>query len=292
MSGSNGDADDAAQEKSDPLRTDRRGFFRGSALAAAGVAAGAALGFGANATTSRTTDDRTAVPGERPEGTGFDHLVVLMFENRSFDNLLGYLYASPASSTTSEPVPTGQTFEGLNTGTYSNAAPDGTRVEAHPYEGPTDTVMMSPQPDPGEEYPFVNTQLFNTVDPSHNTYHELDRLRAPFNAPVAGTPPTMDGFLRDYVLKWMGEHGGTEPTPDEYRVIMGSFVPSKLQTHAKRQMSVHMRLRRCHREPVCSGTGTVSRIGTLRPDGFRLNPAEFNCSSPDLKSPKQMLEAD
>jgi phospholipase C len=228
MSGSNGDADDAAQEKSDPLRTDRRGFFRGSALAAVGVAAGAALGFGANAATSRTTDDRTAVPGERPEGTGFDHLVVLMFENRSFDNLLGYLYASPASSTTSEPVPTGQTFEGLNTGTYSNAAPDGERVEAHPYEGPTDSVMMSPQPDPGEEYPFVNTQLFNTVDPSHNTHHELDRLRAPFNAPAAGTPPTMDGFLRDYVLKWMGEHGGKEPTPDEYQVIMGSFVPEML----------------------------------------------------------------
>ncbi|WP_339915814.1 alkaline phosphatase family protein [Yeosuana marina] len=35
----------------------------------------------------------------------FDHVVVLMLENRSFDNLLGYLYE--------DHVPEGKTFEGL-----------------------------------------------------------------------------------------------------------------------------------------------------------------------------------
>ena len=42
----------------------------------------------------------------------FDHLVVLMFENRSFDNLLGYLY--PPGSVT---YPAGSTFSGLAGGT-------------------------------------------------------------------------------------------------------------------------------------------------------------------------------
>jgi phospholipase C len=216
------DAPQSDAPQSDVPLTDRRGFFRGSAVAAAGVAVGAGLGVGVSATTANK-DARAALPGERPEGTGFDHLVVLMFENRSFDNLLGYLYSPHAAS-----IPAGQDFEGLNTGSYSNLAPDGTRVAAHAYEGPTDTVMMSPQPDPGEEYPFVNTQLFGTVDPAHNADHDLDKLGAPFNAPAAGTTATMEGFLHDYVLKWKSEHGGKEPSPEEYRAIMGSFVPEMM----------------------------------------------------------------
>ncbi|MCU1406566.1 MAG: hypothetical protein JWQ43_2869, partial [Glaciihabitans sp.] len=158
----------------------------------------------------------------RPEGTGFDHLVVLMFENRSFDNLLGYLY-----SATTVPVPTGQHFEGLQE-QHENTAPDGSVVSTHPYDGPTDAVMMSPQPDPGEEYPYVNTQLFGVVDPVANADHDMDRLAKPFNAPTAGTVPTMEGFVRDYVDKWRGEHDGKEPTPEEYDVIMGSFLPEML----------------------------------------------------------------
>ena len=43
----------------------------------------------------------------------FDHLVVVMFENRSFDNLLGYLYEQGA-------VPQ---FDGLAGGSYSNPVP-------------------------------------------------------------------------------------------------------------------------------------------------------------------------
>lgn len=35
----------------------------------------------------------------------FDHVVVLMLENRSFDNILGYLYR--------DGVPAGKTFEGV-----------------------------------------------------------------------------------------------------------------------------------------------------------------------------------
>jgi phospholipase C len=46
-----------------------------------------------------------------------NHVVVLMLENRSFDHMLGYLYASQGNVS-----PSGQPFEGL-TGTES--CPDG-----------------------------------------------------------------------------------------------------------------------------------------------------------------------
>ena len=50
----------------------------------------------------------------------FDHVVVLMFENRSFDNLLGGLYPDgvPADA------PLGRTFEGVVGKEFSNPIPD------------------------------------------------------------------------------------------------------------------------------------------------------------------------
>jgi len=91
-------------------------------------------------------------------------VVVLMMENRSFDNILGYLYY-PANKS-----PNGDAFDGL-TGKESNS---GTTVRTAKR---TDT----PNPDPGEEYKHVNMQLFG-VDP-------------------APTPPnaTNDGFVTDYL---------------------------------------------------------------------------------------------
>ncbi|MGG7452679.1 alkaline phosphatase family protein [Plantibacter auratus] len=58
--------------------------------------------------------------------SGFDHVVVVVFENRSFDHMLGWLY--PAGS-----EPAGQTFDGLAQGDYSNPGESGEAVPAHMY---------------------------------------------------------------------------------------------------------------------------------------------------------------
>ena len=86
-----------------------------------------------------------------------------MFENRSFDNLLGYLY--PPGT-----LPAGQTFDGVANGTYSNPGTGRRRSRRTSTPAPTDSIMASPSPDPGEEYPHVNTQLFGTVDPPANAH--------------------------------------------------------------------------------------------------------------------------
>src|SRR6185503_2651521 len=96
----------------------------------------------------------------------FDHVVVLMLENRSFDNLLGYMYPKgvPANA------PLGKTFEGVIGKNLSNPVPSGT-INPPPNGATTIPVMPlndcnshSPFPDPGETYEHVNTQLFNYVD--------------------------------------------------------------------------------------------------------------------------------
>ncbi|MBW8763228.1 MAG: hypothetical protein JF592_11685 [Microbacterium sp.] len=208
-------------------RTDRRGFLKlgGAALAGAAIggAGGAAVGAsldGAGHHGFEAEPDPFAALTPRSE-PGFDHIVVLMGENRSFDNLLGFLH-------TPDTLPAGEKFDGLAFGAHSNTAPDGTVVDAHVYQGPTDRIMSLPDPDPGEEYPHVNTQLFGTIDPPGNAELFIDQMTAPFNAPERGAKADMSGFLKDYIVNFRRLRRGVEPTVDEARHIMGSFSPDML----------------------------------------------------------------
>ena len=97
-----------------------------------------------------------------------DHFVVLMLENRSFDNLLGNLYPGRAD------------FEGLS-GNERN--PDGQGGEVEVWTAPVGPRNdWLPTPDPGELFSDITEQLFEANDS------------------FAGTP-TMGGFARNYVTR-------------------------------------------------------------------------------------------
>lgn len=201
----------------------RRSFIRRAGIGAAGLGVAAGAGaLGASALYDRRTEDArygfTPLP-ERPE-PGFDHLVVLMFENRSFDHVLGRLYAD-------SDLRPGQSFEGLQNGVHRNVAFDGTEVAAHVYEGSTDEVMSQPDPDPGEFYPHVNTQWFGTVEPSTNDRPKENGYQSPYNLPDGDPVPSMSGFVRDYIINFRIERG-REPTVEEYSRVMGGFSPEML----------------------------------------------------------------
>ncbi|WP_082462127.1 alkaline phosphatase family protein [Agromyces sp. Leaf222] len=202
----------------------RRDFLKLGGAAAAGAVVGAGAGASAGLAVGHARgfaegSDEFAALTPR-EQAGFDHLVVVMGENRSFDNLLGWLY-------TPDDVPAAG-FDGLAFGTYSNTGLDGTEVPVHVYEGTTDEIMGKPNPDPGEEFPHVNTQLFGIVDPSTNSEVEVGDMDAPYNAPKPGQKPTMKGFLDDYVINYERLKKGKQPTADEANQIMGSFSPEML----------------------------------------------------------------
>jgi len=219
-------ADAGADAAADPPRaTSRRDFLKIGGAAAAGAVVGGGIGAAVGASIGHQlgfeegVDD--FVPLTARQQAGFDHLVVLMGENRSFDNLLGWLYSQ-------DDLPAGQTFEGLAFGDYTNTAPDGTVVAAHVYEGSTDEIMGRPNPDPGEEFPHVNTQLFDTVDPATNAELFVESMQAPYNAPGREAAADMSGFVRDYWINYMRLKKGTAPTIDEASQIMGSFSPPML----------------------------------------------------------------
>lgn len=140
----------------------------------------------------------------------FDHVVVLMLENRSFDNLLGYMYPNgvPADA------PLGKTFEGVTGQNLSNPVPPG--VKNPPPPGVT-TIPVSPveagnyfqpYPDPGENYVHVNTQLFNLIDGGDQPPYNL-----PGQRPLP--QPDMKGFIKDYIENYKAaEVPGQDPTYD------------------------------------------------------------------------------
>ena len=119
------------------------------------------------------------------------HIVVLMLENRSFDNLLGWLYAD-------EKPPNGQYYEGLSYNLWNpleNIDTDGIPfIEKVPIEQngqkkesygkpvPNPVDFTLPNPDPGEGFKDTNHQLFQK-----------------YNVPLQYPPaPTNMGFVQNY----------------------------------------------------------------------------------------------
>src|SRR4249919_4101004 len=147
-----------------------------------------------------------------------DHIVVVLFENRSLDNVLGHLYGPDDE----------KDFDGVVGKNLSNPIPawaeHGAERQVVPYTVATD--MDSPNPDSGEEYYHTNTQLFGVIDDA-NRFKIGEGVTAPWNAPPPGATPTMDGFVTDYISTFTGEMG-RQPTYHEYAHIMTGFTPEQV----------------------------------------------------------------
>ncbi len=118
-----------------------------------------------------------------------DHIVVLMLENRSFDNMLGWQF-------------------GLDPGTF-NLTDRGERIGVWGNEGIDYATMTIPNPDPGELFTDMTYQLFER-------YFVPDDLHPP---PV----PTMGGFVRNYENQTIGT-----TLPYDPRAIMHCFHPAQV----------------------------------------------------------------
>ena len=149
----------------------------------------------------------------------FDHVVVLMLENRSFDNLLGRMYPNGVPSD----APAGKTFEGVIGKNLSNPIP---ADAVHQAPSGAQSIPLSstsdyhqPFPDPGEEYHHINTQLFNLIDGGD---------KAPYNLPnPVPSKPGMQGFVKDYITSFKAQEN-KDPTYDDYKGIMACFETSAL----------------------------------------------------------------
>jgi phospholipase C len=134
------------------------------------------------------------------------NIVVLMLENRSFDHMLGFLYAANGNVS-----PAGQPFEGL-TGTESNPDDNGGAVPVYQIQAGDANAYFMPGADPGEGYTATNSQLFGST--------------------TAPAPPvaTNQGFVTDYryTLGWEAREKWSILAGTTANSIMGIFTPQML----------------------------------------------------------------
>ena len=154
------------------------------------------------------------------DGAKFDHVVSVMFENRAFDNLLGGLYQPGEVAS----------FEGVIGRELSNPVPawagPGADRGVVPYGVAAN--MDTPNPDPGEEYPHVNTQLFGIIDPPGNRgragrAHDRPVQRA--RRPGRGAD---DGRVRGRLHQRVHRGEGRRPAYEEYAQIMTGYTPGQV----------------------------------------------------------------
>jgi phospholipase C len=152
--------------------------------------------------------------------TTIKHVVVLMLENRSFDNLLGWLYSD-------QPPPDGQHFEGLTWDLWNpldNLDADGIPfVEKVPIEKngqpktkygkviPNPADFTLPKPDPGEGFKDTNHQLFQQYNVA---------LQYP-------PPPTNMGFVQNYQNAMLYGAYSFGDDPGNPRSIMKCYTPAQ-----------------------------------------------------------------
>lgn len=136
--------------------------------------------------------------------------VVVMFENRSFDNLLGHLPHIDAK-------------DGIRDREILLPYPKG-QVRVH-----ETTRVAAPTPDPGESYSNVNIQLWNQIIPPTNAGKHgypifPDPMQPPHNLPTNPGVPTMDGFALDYYWMYQWEKG-VEPNEEQMSEIGAVYTP-------------------------------------------------------------------
>jgi phospholipase C len=156
------------------------------------------------------------------------HVVVLMLENRSFDNLLGWLYEN-------EYPPRGQHFEGLHSWMWNplnnidtdgvpfvekvyirkNGAPVKTHLGRQSFPKPPDFTL--PDPDPGEGFKDTNHQLFQY-----------------YNVALEYPPePTNMGFVNNYASAMLYGTYGFGDAPTDPREIMTCYTPKQVPVLSK-----------------------------------------------------------
>jgi phospholipase C len=142
-----------------------------------------------------------------------EHIVVLMMENRSFDNVLGWLYDYENNPPPFNKPPKG-TYNGVDASMSNPEPPDGVVVGVA-----RGTDMTAPFPDPHEPYEYVYRQMYSQPPT--------------MPIPMTDATPEMQGFVYDYadaiaVANAEAEKKHKPPFTTSASVIMNCFPPEAL----------------------------------------------------------------
>ncbi|KXV03695.1 phosphoesterase [Caballeronia megalochromosomata] len=134
-----------------------------------------------------------------------DHIVVLMLENRSFDQMLGFLYSTDRPASVEQ-------FDGL-TGEESNPDDHGREIAVYKIRKDDPHTYLMPGADPGEGFLNTNYQLYNN------------------DSPAATDVPTNKGFVLNFksaIASDLAKHYKDTLPGTVASQIMGMYTPELL----------------------------------------------------------------
>ncbi|MGN8198566.1 alkaline phosphatase family protein [Salinisphaera sp. RV14] len=134
-----------------------------------------------------------------------EHIVVLMLENRSFDQMLGFLYSDDRPAAVDH-------FDGL-TGKEWNPDGHGREIAVYKIKEDDPHVYLMPGADPGEGFLNTNYQLYSNDDPA------------------PGDVPTNKGFVLNFksaIASDLARHYKDTLPGTEASQIMGMYTPELL----------------------------------------------------------------
>jgi len=134
------------------------------------------------------------------------HIVQLMLENRSFDQMLGFLYHHAGNRS-----PLGHAYEGL-TGNEFNLDDSGQPVNVFQIDHTADHPYLMPGADPGEGFHNTNLQLLSTDYPQ-------------------GRAPKNDGFVINFkqsIASDLSRHFKDTLAGTDASEIMGMYAPEMI----------------------------------------------------------------
>lgn len=170
------------------------------------------------------------------------HVIVVMFENRSFDHMLGYLYKDSNNKS-----PLGHDFDGL-TGHESNPDSLGNSIKVFPIKNDNKYAYYMPKMDPGEGFMNTNFQLFGA-------------LKHPY---PQGIGPNQ-GFVRDFENKIGNKYFGDPPFKPTTKTTDTKKSTDKDYDHSKDYKNKDYHSWYKHHSPPTSGLEIVSKFPGTEP---------------------------
>jgi len=135
------------------------------------------------------------------------HIVQLMLENRSFDQMLGFLYTDKGNKS-----PLGHPYEGLK-GDETNPDDTGREIRVYAIDGRATNPYFMPGADPGEGFQNTNFQLFSSYTLAPGAVATNKGFVINFKAAIAS----------DLAKHYKDTLSGTDPSE-----IMGMYTPEML----------------------------------------------------------------
>lgn len=178
---------------------------------------------------------KPVIPNQ-PLTSSIEHVVVLMLENRSFDNMLGGLYPEKTKA---------GLYRGLK-GDESNPLDpsDPGKGSVTVFQGPVDNaVWITPYPDPGELFDDMNEQIFGAKSPGPGASATMQGFAWNYSQ-QPGTPLYKGGPNVSPVAKNVMQYYCEDAVPmtsflaRQFAVCDGWFAAGPVQTLANR-MFVH-----------------------------------------------------